>query len=124
MLDEVITSKREQLKRGDVKNDTLEENERDLLTLMIESELRGEGILSDEELKANLCLFFFAGHDTTTSALSFALYHLAKHPVSFLSSHHALSYIQLTLKTRKSNKEQEKKQSISWATNLLTSYLL
>lgn len=83
MLDDVIQAKRKALSEGRVTNDALDENERDLLTLMIESENRGEGKLTDEELKANLCLFFFAGHDTTSSALSFAIYHLAKHPVSF-----------------------------------------
>jgi cytochrome P450 len=54
-----------------VQNDDLEENEKDLLTLMIERGKRGEGILSDAELKSNLCLFFFAGHDTTSNALAF-----------------------------------------------------
>ncbi|GAA5801593.1 hypothetical protein HPULCUR_007041 [Helicostylum pulchrum] len=78
-LDQVIQSKRDKLSKGHASNDDLE-HERDLLTLMIESEQRGEGALTDEELKANLCLFFFAGHDTTSGALSFAIYHLAKHP--------------------------------------------
>lgn len=83
MLDEVIHHKGEALAKGDVQNESLEENERVLLTLLIESEKRGEGILSDAELKSNLCLFFFAGYDTTSNALSFTLYHLAKHPVSY-----------------------------------------
>lgn len=71
MLHEVIINKRNLLKEGHVENDALEENERDLLTLMIESENRSEVILTGEELKANLCLFFFAGHDTTSSAFFF-----------------------------------------------------
>nr|BDB32844.1 cytochrome P450 monooxygenase [Thamnidium elegans] len=78
-LDQVIQSKRNQLSEGHTSNIDLE-HERDLLTLMIESEQRGDGALTDLELKSNLCLFFFAGHDTTSSALSFAIYHLAKHP--------------------------------------------
>ncbi|KAI9257806.1 cytochrome P450 [Helicostylum pulchrum] len=58
----------------------LEENERDLLTLMLESEEKGEGALSNEELKSNLCVFFLAGHDTTAAAITFALHYLAKYP--------------------------------------------
>ncbi|KAI9279366.1 cytochrome P450 [Sporodiniella umbellata] len=53
--------------------------EKDLLTLMIESEANaGEG-LTNEELRADLCIFFLAGHDTTASALSTVVYELAKH---------------------------------------------
>ncbi|GAA5814314.1 hypothetical protein MFLAVUS_007808 [Mucor flavus] len=80
MLDEVIQNKRELLKRGQVRNNDLEENERDLLTLMLESEEQEEGSLSDKQLKANLCVFFYAGHDTTSASLSFVLYYLAKYP--------------------------------------------
>lgn len=49
-LDEVIQYKRDLLSKGQKNNEDLE-NERDLLTLMIESEQRGEGALTDEELK-------------------------------------------------------------------------
>lgn len=105
MLDEVIDNKRNLLKEGIVYNSNLLENEKDVLTLMIESESIGEGLLTDEELKvfpykqdwiiltffktfliriqSNLRVFFFAGQSTTTSALSFALYELGKHPVSY-----------------------------------------
>ncbi|CAO3644051.1 unnamed protein product [Mucor hiemalis] len=79
-LDEVIKNKRKLLNQGNVHNSNLQENEKDLLTLMIESEFRGEGALSNEEIKNNLCLFFIAGHDTTASALSSIFYNLAKHP--------------------------------------------
>ncbi|GAA5801590.1 hypothetical protein HPULCUR_007038 [Helicostylum pulchrum] len=79
MLDEVVQKKRELLKQGQVRNNDLEENERDLLTLMLESEEQEEGSISDKELKANLCVFFYAGHDTTSASLSFVLYYLAKH---------------------------------------------
>lgn len=50
MLDEVIKSKKLDLESG-VKNSALEENERDLLTLMLESGEEGNGILSNKELK-------------------------------------------------------------------------
>jgi cytochrome P450 len=56
MLDDVIKVKRDLLKKGHVHNDDLEENERDLLTLMIESENRDEGNLSDAELKVKIIL--------------------------------------------------------------------
>ncbi|KAL9547449.1 hypothetical protein MBANPS3_006166 [Mucor bainieri] len=79
MIDEVIQTRRDEIGRGDWKNNHLEENEKDILSLMIESENRGEGIMSNEELKSNILLFFFAGHETTSNALSFAIYYLAKH---------------------------------------------
>ncbi|KAI7848637.1 cytochrome P450 [Circinella umbellata] len=54
--------------------------EKDLLTLMIEAEHEGQGRLTDEEFESNLSIFFLAGHDTTASAVAFAIYHLAVHP--------------------------------------------
>ncbi|KAI7894926.1 cytochrome P-450 cyp509A1 [Mucor mucedo] len=77
MLDEVIFKKREAIKNG-LQNNALEDNEKDLLTLMIESEDLQEGGLTDEELKSTFCVFFLAGHDTTAGALSFAVHHLAQ----------------------------------------------
>ncbi|KAI9257781.1 cytochrome P450 [Helicostylum pulchrum] len=78
MIDNVIENKRELLLRGETSNDALEENEKDLLTLMLESENRGEGVMSNLELKGNICAFFLAGHDTTSSTLSFAIHYLAQ----------------------------------------------
>lgn len=49
MLDDVIKNKREVLKKG-IKNEALEENETDLLSLMIETEEDGVS-MNDEELK-------------------------------------------------------------------------
>lgn len=49
MLDEVIANKRAILKER-TGNVNLNDNEKDLLTLMIESEMLGEGALSNEEL--------------------------------------------------------------------------
>lgn len=51
MLDDVIEAKRKLIKKGVFHNEDLEENEKDLLTLMTESENRDERRLSDEELK-------------------------------------------------------------------------
>lgn len=50
MLQDVIDHKRLALQDKNYQNDALEENERDLLTLLMESGDRGEGAMSDEEL--------------------------------------------------------------------------
>ncbi|KAG6832165.1 hypothetical protein H0H92_004896 [Tricholoma furcatifolium] len=47
----------------------------DLLSYLLE-----DSSLSNEELRSNLAILFSAGHDTTSGALSTAVYHLAKHP--------------------------------------------
>lgn len=52
MLDNLIQKKKESLTHEENQSD-LEENEKDLLTLMIESEQKGEGALSDENLKVS-----------------------------------------------------------------------
>ncbi|ORZ00917.1 cytochrome P450 [Syncephalastrum racemosum] len=78
MMDAMIDAKRLAIAQGK-KNPALKDNEKDLLSLMIESEDESGG-LTKEELKADLCIFFLAGHDTTSNALAFAIYHLAKYP--------------------------------------------
>jgi cytochrome P450 len=58
-----------------------EDPEKDLLTLMIEAGKDDPSqALTNEELRENLSIFFIAGHDTTSNALSFALYYLAVNP--------------------------------------------
>ncbi|KAI8093088.1 cytochrome P-450 cyp509A1 [Halteromyces radiatus] len=78
MLSGIVEHKRRVL-RENVDNG-VEEAEKDLLTLMLESELRGEGVLTNDELMGDLGIFFVAGHDTTAFALTAAVYYLAKHP--------------------------------------------
>ncbi|KAI9256666.1 cytochrome P450 [Phascolomyces articulosus] len=81
MIQHIIDEKRRKL--ADPSRDRSQETkkEKDLLQMMMESgEDENGAVLTDEELKSNMCVFFFAGHDTTTSALSFAIYYLAKHP--------------------------------------------
>ncbi|KNE70292.1 hypothetical protein AMAG_14438 [Allomyces macrogynus ATCC 38327] len=55
-----------------------DESHRDLLDMMIDAQ---QGTtFSKEDLRSNTVVFFLAGHETTATALSFALYLLAMHP--------------------------------------------
>jgi hypothetical protein len=89
MMDEVIKNKRELLEK-DIKNEDLEDNERDLLSLMIESEEDGE-TLNDVELKVlkkieylafTVCINLFVDRATyvyfswLVMILQLTLYHL------------------------------------------------
>ncbi|CAO3661351.1 unnamed protein product [Rhizopus stolonifer] len=68
-------------KRANIRNGIFSQkpdNEKDLLTLMLEGEKDGQALISDEELRHNMAVFFVAGHDTTANTLSFCLYHIAK----------------------------------------------
>ncbi|KAI8070961.1 cytochrome P-450 cyp509A1 [Gongronella butleri] len=78
MLEEIIDHKRKVLREN--AESGVEEHEKDLLSLMLESELRGEGVLTQEELMGDLAIFFVAGHDTTSNALCSAVYWLARRP--------------------------------------------
>ncbi|TVY59370.1 Bifunctional cytochrome P450/NADPH--P450 reductase [Lachnellula cervina] len=54
---------------------------KDLLDVMLNSVDRETGEkLSDENIRFNMCTFLVAGHETTSSTLSFCYYQLAKHP--------------------------------------------
>ncbi|KAI8138782.1 cytochrome P450 [Fennellomyces sp. T-0311] len=83
MIQGVIDRKREVIKERNARGDAIDgesATEKDLLQLMIEGgQSEGNG-LSDEELLSNICIFFFAGHDTTASSLSFAICFLAMYP--------------------------------------------
>ncbi|KAI8887606.1 cytochrome P450 [Backusella circina FSU 941] len=79
MVDTIIDEKRKKIQEGKNSNDVLEENEKDLLTLMLENEMKGDDSMTNEELKSNICIFFLAGHDTTSSAISSAIYYMAIH---------------------------------------------
>ncbi|KAI8879155.1 cytochrome P450, partial [Backusella circina FSU 941] len=80
MLRGVIEDKRRKIESGQNQNENLDESEKDLLTLMLESEMKGEGKMTDAELEANISIFFVAGHDTTANALSSAICFLAQNP--------------------------------------------
>jgi cytochrome P450 len=51
----------------------------DLLTLLVAARDRGE-IRDDAEIRDQLLIFLFAGHDTTALAITFALHLLGRHP--------------------------------------------
>ncbi|KAI8579671.1 hypothetical protein K450DRAFT_240961 [Umbelopsis ramanniana AG] len=76
LFDRVIQHKKSELAKG---GSNVEENEKDLLTLMMEA---GNGDdqhepLTSKEIRDELVLFFIAGHDTTSNAMTAVLYYLA-----------------------------------------------
>ena len=76
-LQECIDRKRAQLRKG---GDAIHN---DFLRHMVEgsdSAESSDSALSDEEMQDNLLTFFFGGFDTTSIALTYALYEIAKHP--------------------------------------------
>jgi cytochrome P450 len=55
----------------------------DVLSLLIEARDEADGSgLSDREIRDQLMTLLFAGHDTSTSTLSFLMYELARNPVA------------------------------------------
>lgn len=58
MINEIVVHKRHVLEHSSV-NENLDENEKDLLTLMIEAELQGEGALSNDELMVRNIFTYF-----------------------------------------------------------------
>ncbi|CAO3681708.1 unnamed protein product [Umbelopsis ramanniana] len=77
VFNSIIENKRQTL--ANIKEST-DNAEKDLLTMMLEANAETNDTgrqLSNSELRDDLAIFFVAGHDTTSNALSFALYHLA-----------------------------------------------
>ncbi|OLZ70477.1 cytochrome P450 [Streptomyces sp. IMTB 2501] len=52
----------------------------DLVTLLVRAENAEDGSLDAAELREQVLIFLLAGHDTTATALAFALHLLARHP--------------------------------------------
>ncbi|MBK8255464.1 MAG: cytochrome P450 [Polyangiaceae bacterium] len=55
-------------------------HQNDVLTTLLQTRDEDGGALTDEELIGQLFLLFFAGHDTTKSALCWTLFLLSQHP--------------------------------------------
>jgi len=56
------------------------ERGQDVLSLLIDAEDEDGDTLSDEQIRDEVMTLMFAGHDTTTSTVSFMFYELARHP--------------------------------------------
>ncbi|KAJ8655903.1 hypothetical protein O0I10_008343 [Lichtheimia ornata] len=77
MIDQIILEKRKTLQNKSSTTSEKKDGEKDLLTMMIEAENSGEGVLTNEELRSNVVVFFIAGHDTTANSLATVIYELA-----------------------------------------------
>jgi cytochrome P450 len=74
VLDEIVFSEiRERRRRGD-------DGQRDILSLLISARDEDGSELADDEIRDQVMTLMFAGHDTSTSTISFMLYELARHP--------------------------------------------
>ncbi|GAB5591829.1 hypothetical protein Unana1_06729 [Umbelopsis nana] len=86
LFEDIIRHKKESLLK---EGSDVEDNEKDLLTLLIEAG-RGENDdsepLTNQELRDELVVFFFAGHDTTANTLAATLYYLAVNPTIRIAS--------------------------------------
>lgn len=75
--DGVICKRREQLLNS---IDINEKNKSTFLDVLLQSTVDGTS-LSNADIREEVDTFMFEGHDTTTSGISFTLYHLAKNPL-------------------------------------------
>ncbi|KAG2392370.1 hypothetical protein C9374_012622 [Naegleria lovaniensis] len=82
-LDEIIHERRkEMIHKGDsnVTSDSSSDERKDLLSILVEANINEKGLLNDEELKSDAFIFSLAGHETTSTALQWTCYELAKRP--------------------------------------------
>ncbi|XP_062553867.1 cytochrome P450 4C1-like [Armigeres subalbatus] len=81
--DAVIWKRREQLIKGqqdnDADNGTLSKKKQTFLDLLLCMDIDGQP-LSNEDIREEVDTFMFGGHDTTSSAISFTIMQLARHP--------------------------------------------
>lgn len=71
LCDGIIAGRRDRRVRDD---------REDLVTLLVHAENAEDGSLDAEELREQVLIFLLAGHETTATALAFALHLLARHP--------------------------------------------
>ena len=58
------------------------ERGKDILSLLLDADDEDGNTLSDVQVRDEVMTLLFAGHDTTTSTVSFMFYELARHPRS------------------------------------------
>ncbi|XP_048770394.2 cytochrome P450 4F2-like [Ostrea edulis] len=75
--DEIIESRREALRANP---DLITKHRKDFLDILITARDESGRGLTAEEIRAEVDTFLFEGHDTTASAISWAIYSLAKYP--------------------------------------------
>ncbi|KAK3084514.1 hypothetical protein FSP39_014614 [Pinctada imbricata] len=75
--EELISLRRKSLEEN---SEQLKKRQLDFLDILITARDEDGTGLSDEEIRAEVDTFMFAGHDTTASSISWALYYLAKYP--------------------------------------------
>jgi cytochrome P450 len=73
LLDRLIFSEIERRRRADERGD-------DILSLLLDASDEEGNQLSDHHVRDEVMTLLFAGHDTTTSTLTFLFYELARHP--------------------------------------------
>ncbi|NGO10348.1 cytochrome P450 [Streptomyces sp. HC44] len=77
LCDGIIENRRG--RRGDDSQDGTGRTD-DLVTLLVHAENAEDGSLDAAELREQVLIFLLAGHETTATALAFALHLLARHP--------------------------------------------
>uniref|UniRef100_H2PYZ3 Cytochrome P450 family 4 subfamily Z member 1 n=1 Tax=Pan troglodytes TaxID=9598 RepID=H2PYZ3_PANTR len=77
--EKVIQDRKESLK-DKLKQDTTQKRCRDFLDILLSAKSENTKDFSEADLQAEVKTFMFAGHDTTSSAISWILYCLAKYP--------------------------------------------
>ncbi|KXN72722.1 cytochrome P450 [Conidiobolus coronatus NRRL 28638] len=73
-FDKLISDRKEMMKQDE------NYKSKDILSLMIESNMKDLNGLTEEDVRYNTLIFFLAGQDTTSFTLSAVLYLLAEHP--------------------------------------------
>lgn len=75
--DKVILARRDELLENINNNDTNKRS--NLINILLKSSIDGKP-LSNLDIREEVDTFMFAGHDTVSSASSFTLFNIAKHP--------------------------------------------